>query len=303
MRLAGSQNRVENMAEMIEKLIQDYRDRAVTRREFIHRAVLVTGSLTVATTLVDSLAPTKSHANLVDPNDPALISSDIKYSSTDGVSIGAYLTRPKGNGQRPGVLVVHLWNGIDDHIRDVARRLAKAGYVALVPDLLSRYGGTSSFASQEAAIGAARKLDDETITKDLSGGITFLNGQNFARANRIGVTGFCWGGGKALMFTTRSKDLAASVIYYGESPRDVEDVKNITAPVLGHYGELDERINSGLPKLEETMKKYGKSFEYKIYAGAPHAFNNDTSPQSYRPEAAKEAWSRTLEFFKKHLES
>ena len=104
------------------------------------------------------------------------------------------------------------------------------------------------------------------------------------------------------MFTTRSKDLAASVIYYGENPRNLEDVKNITAPVLGQYGGADERITSGVPKLEETMKKYGKSFEYKIYAGAPHAFNNDTSPQSYREDAAKEAWNRTLEFFKRHLQ-
>jgi carboxymethylenebutenolidase len=105
------------------------------------------------------------------------------------------------------------------------------------------------------------------------------------------------------MFSTRSKDLAASVIYYGDNPKNLEDVKNITAPVLGHYGEVDERITSGVPKLEEAMKKYGKSFEYKIYAGAPHSFNTDTSPTSYRPEAAKEAWSRTLEFFKKHLQS
>jgi carboxymethylenebutenolidase len=174
--------------------------------------------------------------------------------------------------------------------------------VALVPDLLSRYGGTSSFASREAAIAASRKLDDDTITKDLAGAVSFLKGQNFARANRIGVTGFCWGGGRALMFTTRSKDLAASVIYYGESPRDIDDVKNITAPVLAHYGELDQRINSGLPKLEEAMKKYGKSFEYKIYSGAPHSFNSDNNPASYREEAAKEAWNRTLEFFKKHLQ-
>jgi len=290
------------VAENVERLIEEYGKSKITRREFIHRAVVLTGSLVAATTLVDSLRPTTANAAQVDPNDPALTSSDVKFATPDGAGISGYLTRPKGDGQRPAVLVVHLWNGIDDHIRDVARRLAKAGYVALVPDLLSRYGGTSSFASQEAAIAAARKLDDETITKDLSGGATFLNGQNFVRANRIGVTGFCWGGGKALMFTTRSKDLAASVIYYGETPRNVNDVKNITAPVLAHYGELDDRINPGLPKLEEAMKKYGKSFEYKIYAGAPHSFNSDTSPQSYRPEAAKEAWSRTLAFFKKHLE-
>jgi carboxymethylenebutenolidase len=291
------------MAENIEQLIQDYRDNTITRREFIYRAIVFTGSLAAASTLVDALAPPTSYAAQVDPNDPALTSSEIKYTSTDGAPIGAYVTRPRGDGPRPAVVVIHGWDGINDHIRDVARRLAKAGYVALAPDLLSRQGGTSSFANSESAIEAGRKLDDEMITKDLTGGINYLKGQSFVRANKIGITGFCWGGGRALMFTTRSKDLAASVIYYGENPRNLEDVKNITAPVLGNYGGADERITSGVPQLAEAMKKYGKSFEYKIYAGAPHAFNTDTSPRSYREEAAKEAWAKTIEFFNKHLGS
>jgi carboxymethylenebutenolidase len=291
------------MLEKVRRLIQDYEDGRIGRREFIYRALVFTGSLAAATTLVDALAPTTSYANLVDPNDPALISSDIKYSSTDGVSIGAYLTRPKGDVARPAVEVIHGWDGITDHVRDVARRLAKAGYMALVPDLLSRQGGTSSFSSSEAAIAAGRKLDDETITKDLTGGINYLKGQSFVGANKIGVIGFCWGGSKALLFTTRNKDLAASVIYYGSNPPNLDDVKNISAPVLGQYGGADERITSGVPQLEAAMKKYGKSFEYKIYAGAPHAFNSDNNPRSYREEAAKEAWARTLEFFKKHLQS
>jgi len=291
------------MADNLERLIEGLQKSELSRREFIYRAIVLTGSLAAATTIVDSLRPTTANAAQVDPIDSALTSSDVKFAAPDGAAVSGYLTRPKGDDQRPAVLVVHLWNGIDDHIRDVARRLAKAGYVALVPDLLSRYGGTSSFASREAAIAASRKLDDDTITKDLAGAVSFLKGQNFARANRIGVTGFCWGGGKALMFTTRSKDIAASVIYYGETPRNADDVKNITAPVLAHYGELDERINPGLPNLEEAMKKYGKSFEHKIYPGAPHSFNSDNDPRSYREEAAKEAWARTLEFFKKHLQS
>jgi carboxymethylenebutenolidase len=289
------------MSEEVRRLIQDYEDRRISRREFLQKAIVFTGSLAAATTLVDdALGPAGAGAAEVDPNDPALASSEIKYNSTDGASIGAYITRPKGDGQRPSVIVIHPWDGISERMRDMARRFAKAGYAALVPDLLSRYGGTSSFATQDAAIAAGRKLDDDTITRDLVGGVNFLKGQNFVRANRIGVTGFCWGGGKALMFTTRSKDLAASVIYYGASPTNIDDVKNVTAPVLAHYGELDERINSGLPKLEEAMKKYGKSFEYKIYPGTPHGFSDN--PQSYREEAAKEAWARTLEFFKKHLQ-
>jgi len=291
------------LAENIEKLAQEYRDGRIGRREFIRRAAVLTGSFAAATSLIDSLLSPSAHAAQVDPNDPALTSSDAKFAADDGAAISGYLTRPKGDGRHPAVVVIHGWDGINDHIRDVARRIAKAGYVALAPDLLSRQGGTSSFPSTEAAIQAGRKLDDEMITKDLTGAVNFLKAQNFVRANKIGVIGFCWGGGKTLLFTTRSKDLAAAVIYYGDNPRNLDDVKNITAPVLGQYGGADDRITSGVPNLEEAMKKYGKSFEYKVYSGAPHAFNTDTSPRSYREEAAKEAWGRTLDFFKKHLQS
>jgi carboxymethylenebutenolidase len=290
------------MAYNLEKLLQGFRDGRISRREFIQQAVFLTGSLAAATSLVDSLFPPFADAAQVDPNDPTLTSTDVKFTAEDGAAIGGYLARPKGDERRPAVVVIHEWNGINDHIRDVARRLAKAGYVALAPDLLSRQGGTSSFPSVSAANEAAVKLPDEPIIKDLTGAVNFLKAQNFVRP-KIGVIGFCWGGGKALMFTTRSKDLAASVIYYGDNPRNFEDVKNITAPVLAQYGAADERITSGAPKLEEAMKKYGKSFEYKIYPGAPHSFNNDTSPRSYREEAAKEAWGGTLEFFKKYLQS
>ena len=291
------------MADKIEGLTEDFRGNRLTRREFIHRAVLFTGSVAAATTLVDALAPTTSHANLVDPNDPGLISTDIKYSSTDGASIGAYLTRPKGVGSHAAVVVLHENRGLNDHIRDVARRLVKAGYVALAPDLLSRQGGTGSFASPDAAIEAIGKIDEETITKDLTGGIDYLKGQNYVRANKIGVVGFCWSGGNAMLILTRNKDLAAGVVYYGRNPKNLDDVKNISCPVLASYGENDERITAGVPALEEAMKKYGKSFEYKIYPGAQHAFNNDTNPQRYNAEAAKDAWNRTLEFFKKNLQS
>ena len=274
----------------------------ITRREFLQQSVLATSSLAAGKLLVDTLTPMRSDAAQIDPNDPGLISSEVKYSSIDGTAISAYITRPRGSEAHPAVLVIHEWDGIKEHIRDVARRLAKSGYVALAPDLLSRYGGTGSFSTQQAAIAAGRKLDDDSITKDLSGAVNYLKGQSFVRANRIGVIGFCWGGGKALLFTTRSKDLSASVIYYGSNPANLEDVKNISAPVLGQYGAADERITSAVPKLDEAMKRYGKSFEYKVYPGAPHAFNSDVSP-SYREDAAKEAWGRTLEFFKTHLQS
>lgn len=291
------------MPEDINSLANDYHDDKIGRREFIQRVVVLTGSLAAATSIIDPLLLPPAHAAQVPPDDPALTSSDVKFPTADGEAINGYMSRPKGDDKRPAVVVVHEWRGINDHVRDVARKLAKVGYVALVPDLLSRRGGTASFPSPEAATEVLLKIDQETILKDLTAATNFLKRQNFVRAEKIGVIGFCWGGGKALAFTTRSKDLAASVIYYGDSPRTLDDVKSITAPVLGQYGGADERITSGVPKLEEAMRKYGKSFEYKIYPGAPHAFNNDTNPQSYREDAAREAWSRTLEFLKKHLQN
>ncbi len=290
------------MADRLERLIESLQKVEFTRRDFIHKGMLLTGSLALAGGHHDLLGTPLANAAIVDPNDSALNSSETKFTATDGASISGYLSRPKGQEKHPGVVVIHEWRGQNDHTRDVCRRLAKAGYVALAPDLLSRSGGTESFSTPEAATQGLFKLGDDIFTKDLSGAVNYLKAQNYVRANRIGVIGFCWGGARALLFATRTKDLAASVIYYGANPRNLEEVKNITAPVLGHYGEADERITSAVPKLEEAMKKYGKSFEYKIYPGAPHGFNNDTSQQNYREEAAKEAWAKTLEFFKKHLQ-
>ncbi len=290
------------MSEQQKSLIPADRRKKVSRREFIQRAAVLTGGMAAATALMDTGLLRQARAAQVDPSDPALASSEVKFSAPDSTVVSGYLSRPKEQERRPAVVVVHEWRGINDHIKDIARRLAKAGYVALVPDLLSRNGGTASFPTPEAATESLLKIDEQTIAGDLTAAVNYLKRQNFVRADKIGVIGFCWGGGKALMFTTRTKDLAAAVIYYGDNPRNLDDVKNITAPVLGQYGGADQRVTSGVPKLEEAMKKYGKSFEYKIYPGAPHAFNSDTNPRSYREEAAKEAWTRTLDFFKKYLQ-
>lgn len=291
------------MLKQIEALAADYQNGRISRREFIQRAVALTGGLAAAMTLMDMALSPSARAAQVDSNDPALSSGDVKFSSTDGATISGYLTRPRENTNHPAIVVIHENRGLTDHIRDVARRLAKAGYVALAPDLLSRQGGTGSFPNEQAATAGIGKLNEEGISHDLTGAINYLKGQSFVRPNKIGVTGFCWGGGNTLLIATRNKDLAAAVVYYGANPKNLDDVKNISAAVLGHYGAEDERITSQVPKLAEAMKKYGKSFEYKIYPGAPHAFNNDTNTDRYRPGAAKEAWTRTLEFFKTHLQS
>jgi len=290
------------MPEDLKNLLESYRAGTITRREFMRRAVVWTGSVAVASSLLDSLSPATGFANQVDPNDPALISTDVKYPATDGASINAYVTRPKGEGRRPAVIVVSDNQALDDHNRDIGRRLAKAGYVAIVPDVVSREGGTKSFPNQQAVAKAVAKLTDDNLMKDFMGAEKYIKSQSYVQPNKIGVIGFCWGGGKAFLFTTQSKDLAASVIYYGPIPENLDMVKNISAPVLGNYAGLDKPISSQVPRLAEEMKKYGKSYDYKIYPDAPHAFNSDVRPDRYRPEAAKDAWGRTLEFFKKNLQ-
>jgi carboxymethylenebutenolidase len=287
----------------MEELMKEQNRGSITRREFFQKGVILAGGVTVAASLADSVGSIGAYAAQVDSNDPALATADVKFTSIDGTSVSGYLTRPKDSGNYPAIVVIHENRGLNDHIRDVARRFAKAGYVALAPDLLSREGGTGSFPNDEAAIEGIRKLSEEGITGDLTGAINYLKGRDFVRANKIGVTGFCWGGANTLLIATRNKDLAAAVVYYGRNPKNLDDVKNISAAVLAHYGERDEPITSQVPKLDEAMKKYGKSFEYKVYSGAPHAFNNDMNAQRYNAEAAKESWLRTLDFFKQHLQS
>ncbi len=289
--------------DTIEMLLRDFSKGLITRREFMRRTVLTTGSLAAAASLLDSLGPSNAHADQVDPNDPALISTDVKYNSTDGVSIGAYVTRPKQDGRRPAVIVISDNWGLDNHNRDIGRRLAKSGYVAIVPDLVSRDGGTSSFPSREAVAAAFTKLNDDNVMKDLTGAHNYIKGQSFVQAKKIGVVGFCASGRYTLLFATQNNDLAATVIYYGPIPQNLDAVKNITSPVLANYGELDKPVTSQVPRLAEEMKKNGKFFDYKIYADAPHAFNSEVREGRYRPEAAKDAWDRTLDFFKKHIDS
>jgi carboxymethylenebutenolidase len=184
----------------------------------------------------------------------------------------------------------------------VVRRFAKEGYVALVPDLLSRHGGTAKANPKGEGLNNIRELVQvETAAEDIDAGFAYLKGLPEVRGDRLGLTGFCWGGEMAFGSATRVRGLKALVVYYGRSPQPIDLVQNIEAPVLAHHGEEDAGITKGVPATEEAMKKYNKSYTYRIYPKAKHAFNNDTTPDNYNPEAAKEAWDRTLEFFNKHL--
>jgi carboxymethylenebutenolidase len=210
-----------------------------------------------------------------------------------------FLARPKDAGTYPGVVVIHEIWGLVDHIKDVSKRLASEGYVALAVDLFER----ETASDLEAARSFREKFTEEKILKDLKGGFDYLRAQPFVKANRIGDIGFCMGGGVSLLFACRNKDLAAAVVFYGRNPSPIDQVKNISCPVLCNYAGADMAMKeSDINLLKETLTRYGKVFDVKVYPGAPHAFFNDTRA-SYRPEAAKDAWKRTLKFYARYLKA
>lgn len=236
---------------------------------------------------------------IVAPNDPGLVSEMVGFPGKAG-SVKAYLSCPKDGKNLGAVIVIHENRGLVDHIKDVARRFAKDGFAALAVDLLSRSGGSDQYKGGEEAIQAIGKVTQDSVVEDLSSAVAYVKKLQFVNG-RVGVVGYCWGGGQSLNFSTKCKELSAGVVYYGRNPNPLDLVQNIPCPVLGNYGEDDPNIMPGVEPLKEALKKYGKSFDIKVYPGAKHAFNNNTNAERYHPEAAKDAWARTVNFFKKNL--
>jgi carboxymethylenebutenolidase len=291
------------MAEEIRELVRQYQGGEITRREFLRRAVALTGSLTASYSLLGTLADRRAYAGEVDPNDPALLCHDVEYAGR-ATAIFGYLARPAALGKFPAISVIHANQGLNDYAQDVARRLAKQGYVSLAVDCLSRHGGTKKVNPKGEALGNIRDLAPwYGVAEDVDSGFIFLRTFPDVRADRIGLIGFCWGGEMTFSSTTQIRGLRAAVIFYGRSPQPLDLVKDIQAPVLAHYGEKDSTVNQDIPSTEEAMKKYNKSYTYKIYPGAQHGFHTDNNPERYHPDAAKAAWAMTLDFFRKNLQS
>jgi carboxymethylenebutenolidase len=291
------------MAEKLKELLREYQEGGISRREFMRQAVIITGSLAAANSLIGGLLPLDSYAAQVAPNDPDVLTHNVTYEGKAG-PVAGYLARPMKAGQYPGVIVIHENRGLVDYTRDVARRFAKEGYVALAPDFLSRQGGTIKVNPKGEGLPKIGELAPwQGVAEDAEAGIRYLRVLPDVRRDRMGVVGFCWGGGMAFITATQARDVKATVVYYGVSPSPLDLVKDIQGPVMVHYGEKDERVNKGISDTEAAMKKYNKLYEYKIYPGAQHAFDNDTDPGRYNAQAAKEAWERTMGFFKKNLKA
>ena len=288
----------KDFAPELLELYDYYVHGKINRREFLDRAALFAlGGLT-AGALLASLSPNYALAEQVEFTDPDIIAEYITYPSPKGHgNVRGYLVRPaKATGKVPAVLVVHENRGLNPYIEDVARRLAKAGFIALAPDGLSSVGGYPG--NDEKGRELQAKVDPEKLMNDFFAGIEWLS-KNDATTGKVGITGFCYGGGVSNAAAVAYPELAADVPFYGRQPK-AEDVARIKAPLLLHYGELDKGINDGWPAYESALKDAGKTYEAYIYPGVNHGFHNDSTPR-YDEAAAKLAWDRTIAWFRKYL--
>jgi carboxymethylenebutenolidase len=321
---------------LVDEFAEDYQERRLSRRDALKLIASVTGNLLLANSILAACAPPPEETatdvptntpaataavpateppptataapqeapsgpayGTVMPDDPDVVAGEVQIP-VEGATLLAYQARPAGEGSFPVVLVCHENRGLTLHIQDVTRRLAKAGYVGLAVDLLSRLGGTNAVGSDNVP-GALGNIDPEQFVQDFLSGWQYLKSLAFTQAERVGMTGFCFGGGVTWRVAVGMPELLAAVPYYGPHP-PVEDVPKINAAVLAIYGERDTRINAGIPAIEEAMRANNKIYEKMIYPNADHAFNNDTGTR-YNPEAARDAWSRALAWFEKYLKA
>ncbi len=280
------------------RLFDQYVHGDISRRGFLDKAALIAGSPAAAAGLLAALSPQFAAAQVVAPNDARIATRRASFPSPAGHgSVQGLLARPmQPAGQRPAVLVVHENRGLNPHIEDITRRLAVDGFLAFAPDALASYGGYPG--NEDDARAAFAKVDQPKARAD------FIAAAQALRAlpestGKLGVVGFCYGGGMANYLATQLPELNAAVPFYGGHAPAAE-VPKITAPLLIHFASDDPRINAAWPAYEEALKAAGKRFEAHVYPNTQHGFNNDTTPR-FDAAAAKLAWDRTLAFFRQHL--
>ena len=283
------------MDQQIINLYDEYTHKPLSRDVFIKRLVKITGSMAVAMTILPALEGNYAAAAMTREDDD-MLSERITYPGATG-DMKAYTARPKKDVKYGAVVVIHENRGLNAHIEDVARRVAKAGYLAVAVDALSPFGGTP--ANEDEARGLFGKLDAQQNLLNFVKAFDYLGSRKDCNG-KFGCVGFCWGGGMANDLAVNVPKLKAAVAFYGRQAK-TEDVPKIKGAVQLHYGSLDERINAGIPAYEEALKQAKVPYELYIYEGANHAFHNDTSAARYNEPAAKLAWKRTLDFYAKYL--
>jgi carboxymethylenebutenolidase len=283
------------MDQRIINLYDEYTHKPLARQEFLRRLALLAGGTTAALALLPLLETNYAKAAVTSQED--LFIERVNYPGVNG-DMQAYVARPKEDKKYPVVVVIHENRGLNAHIEDVARRAAKAGFLAIAPNALSPLGGTPE--NEDEARTKFQQLKPEESLQNFIKVFDYLPKRKDAK-DKYGCVGFCWGGAMANSLAVHVPSLKAAVAFYGRQPA-AEDVPKIKAAVQLHYGSLDERINAGIPAYEEALKKAGVKYELYMYEGVNHAFHNDTAPTRYNEAAAKLAWQRTIEFFDKHLD-
>jgi carboxymethylenebutenolidase len=283
--------------ELLE-LYDYYAHGMMSKRQFLDRAGKFTVGGVTAIALLEMLSPQYAFAEQVSFNDPDIKATYVEYNSENGNgAVNAYLAKPaKAAGKLPAVLVIHENRGLNPYIKDVARRLAKAGFMAMAPDGLTSVGGYPG--NDEDGKALQKTVDRTKLMNDFFAGYEHLAGRDDS-TGKVGCVGFCYGGGVCNALAVAYPELSASAPYYGRQAK-AEDVPRIKAPLLLHYGALDKRVNAGWPDYEAALKANGKTYTAHIYEGANHGFHNDSTPR-YDEKMAELSWGRTIDFFKANL--
>lgn len=265
------------------------------RREFLQNLVKAAGGVAAAAAVLPWLEGTGAEAAMVSPGDKRLVTGMESYV-VDGAQMSVYVAMPKGAKKLPAVVVIHENRGLTAHIQDVARRMALEGFLAVAPDMLAPLGGTPKDRD------LARKKLYDMPKKEIARNLVSVS--NFARNNahstgKVGVVGFCWGGGQALNLAVNDPKLNAAVSYYGNAPK--KGIEKINAAILMNYAEKDPKRTKSVKPFAAALKKMGKPHDLYFYPGTKHAFNNDARPARYHKAAAALAWKRTIAYFKKYL--
>jgi len=302
---------------VVEEWAEEYRDGHLSRREFLRRIGVFSGGAALAGTVLAAVgmqaspeelaaataapAPARfvAQAPMVPPDDPAVRAQLITYPSGNAAVIG-YLAQPVGKSVAPGVVVTHENRGLLDHHMDVARRVAKAGYVALAPDLASPIGGTAKYQDLAQVSAFLGQTPPAQLVTMLDAGVRHLQSLAAVRRDRVGAMGFCFGGGLTWQLAMQNADLKAVVPFYGPNPPSLDGVAHIRAAVLAFYGALDERVDAGIPAMRAALEQAHVTYEIVVEPNASHAFFNDTAP-SYNAAAATDAWPKTVAWFAKYL--
>jgi carboxymethylenebutenolidase len=284
------------MKQDIIDLYDRFTHGGMSRRRFLDRLVVLAGGTAAANAALLLLQNDYARAETV-PEGDARIKAENLSVDAGGTKIDGYLAKPANGASFPTVIVIHENRGLNPHIKDVTRRLAVAGFMAFGVDLLTPLGGTPS--DEDKARDMIGQLKAPDVTNWLKGVDVALR-QRPDCNGKVGVVGFCWGGGQVNQLAVHDPQLNAAVAYYGKQP-DAADVPSIKAPLLLHYGGLDQGIDAGIPAYEAALKANNKNYRIYVYEGANHAFNNDTNAVRYNKAAADLAWGRTLDFLKQNL--